>query len=82
MIKLDKIKLVTHIDYIQIDNENAFEKIIRNNNIVQLKYHQQIPSLYIELDFLDNELVIEFSGKILGKDYHKLISKRYNQTMF
>ncbi|MBQ2248111.1 MAG: hypothetical protein II323_05055 [Tidjanibacter sp.] len=75
MIKLDKIKLVTHIDYIQIDNENAFEKIIRNNNIVQLKYHQQIPSLYIELDFLDNELVIEFSGKILGKDYHKLISK-------
>ena len=35
--------------------------------------------LYVEVDFEENELVIEFTGKILGKDYPKLIS---NETIY
>lgn len=29
----------------------------------------------MEIDYDENELVIEFSGKILGKDYPQLISR-------
>ena len=75
MLTFDKLKLVTKIDYIQIDDIDGFQQIIKNNTLKELKYNITYPYLlYIEIDYLENELVIEFSGKILGSDYKKLIS--------
>ncbi len=75
MLKFDKIKLISSINNINVINENAFEKIVKNDVITSLKFNRITPYLlYIEIDFLENELVIEFSGKILGSDYKKLIS--------
>ena len=75
MLTFDKLKLVTKIDYIQIDDIDRFQQIITNNTLKELKYNITYPYLlYIEIDYLENELVIEFSGKILGSDYKKLIS--------
>ena len=75
MLTFDKIKLVTHIDYIQIDDIDGFQQTIKNNTLTELKFNITSPYLlYIEIDYLEKELVIEFSGKILGSDYKKLIS--------
>ena len=75
MLTFDKLKIVTNIDYIQIDDINRFQQTIKNNTLTELKYNITSPYLlYIEIDYLEKELVIEFSGKILGSDYKKLIS--------
>lgn len=75
MLKFDKLKLVTKTEFIKIETEHAFEKIIRNNTTTSLKFNTTSPYLlYIEIDYIENELVIEFSGKILGNAYKKLIS--------
>ena len=75
MLTFDKLKIVTNIDYIQIDDIDRFQQTIKNNTLTELKYNITSPYLlYIEIDYLEKELVIEFSGKILGSDYKKLIS--------
>lgn len=75
MLTFDKLKLVTKIDYIQIDDIDRFQQTIKNNTLTELKFNITSPYLlYIEIDYLEKELVIEFSGKILGSDYKKLIS--------
>lgn len=66
MITFDKIKLVTNIEYIRNVDETKFE--IRYNDYDTMM-------LFMEIDYDENELVIEFSGKILGKDYPQLISR-------
>lgn len=75
MLTFDKLKIVTNIDYIQIDDIDRFQQTIKNNTLTELKYNITSPYLlHIEIDYLEKELVIEFSGKILGSDYKKLIS--------
>lgn len=75
MLTFDKLKIVTNIDYIQIDDIDGFQQTIKNNTLTELKFNITSPYLlYIEIDYLEKELVIEFSGKILGSDYKKLIS--------
>ena len=75
MLTFDKLKIVTNIDYIQIDDIDRFQQTIKNNTLTELKFNITSPYLlYIEIDYLEKELVIEFSGKILGSDYKKLIS--------
>ena len=75
MITFDKLKIVTKIDYIQIDDINTFQQIIKNNTLKELKYNITYPYLlYIEIDYIENDLVIEFSGKILKDRYKELIS--------
>ena len=74
MITFDKLKLVaditTVIDYV----ETRFEKTEKNGYITY-KYYQESPYLLsIKLDIPKREVVIEFTGKVLGADYPKLIS--------
>lgn len=73
MLKFDKIKIVSSIKNISIINENSFTKIIKEDYISSLKYNQLNPLIYIEVAYDRCELIIEFTGKILGKDYPKLI---------
>jgi len=55
---------------------SKFDTIISDDIITAYKYQQTTPySLYIEKDLMDNELVIEFTGKILGVRYTELINQ-------
>ena len=76
MITLDKLKIVADINAINVCDETRFEFIERNGVLSALKYYQEHPFLLrIKVDYECGEVVIEFCGKILGKDYPKLISK-------
>ena len=76
MITFDKLKIVADIRAIQIRNESRFKVIEKDGIISSLEYYQEHPFLLkIKVDFECGEVVIEFCGKILGKDYPKLISK-------
>ena len=83
MLTFDKLKIVSKIENIEICNHEAFEQTIKNNNVASLKYKCINPyALYIEIDYLENELVIEFSGKILDRAYKRLISKETIRECF
>ena len=76
VIKSDKLKIVVNEKYITNINEDVFTTIIKNGQIVEYRYEQQYPYLlYIEKDLIEQELVIEFSGKILEDKYPMLINK-------
>ncbi|WP_300735919.1 hypothetical protein [uncultured Alistipes sp.] len=83
MLKFDKLKIVSDLKNIKIYDENRFDKIIKNNIVTELIFNIIQPySLCIKLDYIANELVIEFSGKILKDDYPKLISTDTINTCF
>lgn len=75
MITLDKIKIVSTIKDISVIDDRKFKKTFMNDMLCSLKFRQRNPySLDIKIDFIRGELVVEFCGKILGKDYPKLIT--------
>ena len=75
MLTFDKLKLVSSIKNISIYDENAFEVKVKDGKVHSLLYYQETPFLLrIKIDYVRNELVVEFSGKVLGSDYPKLIS--------
>ena len=75
MITFDKLKLVADISAVLEYDETRFEIIEKNGAVAAMKFFQENPFLLkIKLDFECGEAVIEFSGKVLGKDYKKLIS--------
>ena len=78
MLRFDKLKIVSSIENISCINENEFQSIIKDGVIQEQKYSIQSPySLYIEVDYQDRELILEFSGKIL-KDYYPNLIHRDN----
>ena len=83
MIKLDKVKIITKLDYVTYFNEEIFEKTIKNKRVEKYTFYQKTPySLFIGLDILANELILEFTGKILKDNYPKLINKDTIQQCF
>lgn len=75
MIKLDKIKIVSSIDYIKIIDENRFVIYCKENDIVSYKFTQIQPYLlYVEANIKNQELIVEFTGKLLKDDYPSLIN--------
>ena len=76
MIKLDKIKIISSINNITILNDDVFESKIKDGDIVERRYTMMSPYyLYVEADYRERELVLEFTGKILKDDYPDLINK-------
>lgn len=74
MIKFDKIKIVSSIANVKSLNEDAFENKVKDGCIVEQRYTMMTPYyLYIEVDYRGQELIIEFTGKILKDDYKDLI---------
>lgn len=76
MITFDKLKLVADVNAIDIIDEEPFEKIEKTGLLPSYKYYQEVPFLLmIKIDYQKKEVVVEFCGKVLGKDYPKLISR-------
>lgn len=77
MLTFDKLKIVVKTtDFIDNLNLNKFQTIVQDGVVTQYRYQQTTPYiLYIEKDLVDNELVIEFTGKILGVQYPELINQ-------
>ena len=74
MITFDKLKLVADITVVIEFDDSQFEKTEKNGSCTY-KYYQEVPYLLaIKIDCPEKEVVIEFTGKILGSDYPKLIS--------
>lgn len=83
MITFDKLKIVSDITSIEIHDTSRFEVITKKGVVTALKYYQEAPYLLmIKVDYQNREVVIEFSGKVLGPDYPKLISIRTIETCF
>lgn len=77
MITFDKLKIVVKSSkYIDNINTNKFNTIINDDVITEYRYQQTTPYLlYIEQDIAEDEVVIEFTGKILGAAYPDLINR-------
>ena len=74
MIKFDKIKIVSSIENVISLNEDVFENKVKDGIVVEQRYTMMSPYyLYVEVDYREKELIIEFTGKILKDDYKDLI---------
>lgn len=75
MLKIDKIKIVSNIQNISNINEDKFTTIIKDGCITEQKFTSLSPYLlYIEADHQEQELVVEFTSKILGDNYPQSIN--------
>lgn len=75
VIRFDKMKLITSIDYISGINTSVFLSITKFDEVLYYKYQQDKPySLLIMVDYSHDELVLEFTGKILLDKYSQLIN--------
>ena len=75
MIKFDRLKLVCSLDVVENVSERDFQAIVMDGNITSYKYQQDTPFyLLIRKDFIHNESIIEFTGKILSDRYPELIN--------
>lgn len=77
MNRFDKLKVVVEsADHIDNLDMSKFKTIIKDGTVTAYQYQQtKHHSLYIEKDLADDEVVIEFTGKILGANYPELINK-------
>ena len=76
MIKFDKMKLVTSIDYVSEIQYDLFNINMRQDEVLYYKYELKSPFyLLIMINYSKNELVLEFTGKILLEHYPSLINK-------
>ena len=76
MIRFDKLKIITDINYISNINDKAFTAQSVGEQLLYYKYNIKKPySLCIIADYQHSELSIEFAGKILKDEYIHLINK-------
>lgn len=70
------MKLTTSIQHITNLDNNAFVCSAKSDRVIYYKYQQTEPfSLLIMADYQHNELVLEFTGKILQDKYHQLLNR-------
>lgn len=75
MQTFDRLKTVAVVEAIDVVDESVFVKTLVNGNVVSMKYYREVPSkLMIKVDYASGEVVVEFTGKILGHNYPHLIS--------
>lgn len=76
IISFDKLKLITPISNLVEIDYNYFNTITRNDSILYYKYQQTKPfQLLVIADYYKDELILEFSGKILLNNFKSLINK-------
>ncbi|MCS2997237.1 hypothetical protein [Bacteroides thetaiotaomicron] len=76
MLRFDKIKIISQIDFISDINEKIFISNMKDNVLLYYKYKQKSPFvLIIIVNYEKKELVLEFTGKILLESYKELIHR-------
>lgn len=76
MIRFDKLKIITDINYITSINDKAFVAQSIGDNLLYYKYSIKKPyMLCIIANYQHRELSIEFTGKILKDEYVDLINQ-------
>jgi hypothetical protein len=76
VIKLDKIKIVTHINNISNINDEKFQSVVKEGVITEQRFKIKTPHLLeIRANYQEKELTIEFTSKILKDDCIQLINK-------
>lgn len=80
MITLDKIRIKTNYNYLLTKDVQFNQKYKRNSGELYQEFYNsnddpQVPyTLYIAIDYEKQTLTLQFTSKILGDDYPKLIS--------
>lgn len=75
MLNFDKMKIISTINDIDDIDGNVFIANMQGHKLLYYKYLQSSPfTLLILVDYLKNELVLEFTSKILLNDYKDLIN--------
>ena len=70
------MKLICPLDIVENVNERVFQTIVRDGLLTSYKYQQDTPfCLLIRKDFIHNESVIEFTGKLLLERYSEHIKR-------
>lgn len=76
MLRFDKIKIISQIDFISDINEKIFISNMKDDVLLYYKYKQKSPFvLIIIVNYEKKELVLEFTGKILLESYKELIHR-------
>ena len=76
MLRFDKIKIISQIDFISDINEKIFISNMKDNVLLYYKYKQKSPFvLIIIVNYEKKELVLEFTGTILLESYKELIHR-------
>ena len=76
MITLDKLKFTSNLKNITILDESKFDVKTKNAVVKEMSFTMTDPyELYVEVDYQSNELVIEFTAKVLRENYPQLINK-------
>lgn len=75
MITFDKLMLVSTLDSITIFDPAKFSSKYKDDELVSLRMIMKQPFLLdIEVNYEKGELIIEFTGKVLGQRYPELIN--------
>jgi len=74
MLCFDKLKIVTSTKHIKRFDESKFHSDLLDGKIQSYKYKQTMPLVLIMINYDRDELVIEFTSKILMFDFIKLIN--------
>lgn len=81
MLLFDRLKLVASAKYATNINESKYQEIRKPNGMTIYKYTQTHPySVYVSVNRSSDELVLEFTGKILQEEYQHLISTQNIQN--
>ena len=76
MITLDKVKLIAALDCLLDFDPAQFSVVKEGGRTKTMKFKVTEPfTLSVEVNQDAKEFVVEFTGKILGKDYPQLISR-------
>lgn len=76
MLTFDKLKIVTNYEDISDIDLSVFITQTKDGEVLYYKYKQETPfCLLIQADYNKQELVLEFTGKILMDDYPQLINR-------
>lgn len=82
MQTFDRLKIVSDLNSIFITDERQFEKTEKNGVLFSMKFYQKSPNLMIKVDYENQEVTVEFTGKILGNRYPELISLQTIEQCF
>ena len=75
MLRFDKFKIVCNTKYVQNINTDCFIANMKNDELLYYKYQQKTPySLLVMVNYLKNELSIEFTSRILKEHCVDLIN--------